>query len=361
MKKVLLVTLASLIVFNNRLISCAETCETPQIDKEEINFSKIVRNLKPWDKVNFDDKKIDLVRYEALPSLKPNLDNDIKTAAKKYAYEWNNKITLKKALNAADFLTDLITGVFGIESEKVKNTIENLRDYMKSASELSDEEVQNKLDSMRHDLIASSSKSAVSSSAISLGVSAATGGAVWAGTALVKKAAIAKTVIDSAAVANAATSSAATATGAVAASSAVVPAVVVLGTVGIAVGIGALLLLAHSHNNESEKDEAKAMDDLIRSMEKYKRVKDSIFRHDWIDNNVLVMASSTVSDCPKVNVQFLNVEGIEYKQDSVNDYVAISKCQFMEDNTPSCWSKILNEIQCILKAGSRLLCVNDGT
>ena len=55
-----------------------------------------------------------------------------------------------------------------------------------------------------------------------------------------------------------------------------------------------------------------------------------------------------------------NIDGIFYEdQNKINEYFAIAKCKFLEGDSESCWFKILDETNCILKNENRILCITD--
>lgn len=307
-----------LTVRNSNTNSYAEECIIPSIDVSEINFSNIANEKRTTDTHFFKDKIIEVVSYKDITKLDKILGEKMQDAALKLVKSWSNKIDLKNAVKIAQYLKERTLN-YAAPPEIVAKKMDALRSLTKNAYLLEDEQVEAQLTTIDKAFEFSNQATNVVGTA-SAGIGLLTTGLIWYGKILT-----------------------------------FFPSVIV----GAAATMLALGTFTAIYNKVIDSVyEAPALENLRRTMNLIIRVGDEIFNHNWIDNNVLVMATSRISGCEKTDVQFKNVDEIKYNNPkAINNWFAQTKCKFINDNSKACWQDVLEEIKCLSYDKENLLCL----
>lgn len=304
---------------NYDMISYAEQCSIPSINVKEIDFSKIIDGDATTYTQTFKDKIVELVSYEDIPKLDKILGEKMQDAALKLVKAWSSKIDLKNAIKIANYLQER-TLYSASPHEIVAQKINALRDLTKNAYLYEDEQVNAQLMTIDKAFESAGEMTTVAGvTGASVGI--LTTGALWLGNM-----------------------------------AALCPAILIGGGAALA----ALGVFTVSYNKIINwSTEGPALENLRRTMNLIMRVGDEIFNHNWIDKNILIMSTSSISGCEKTDAQFKKIDGIKYNSlKAVSNWFAQIKCKFVNDNSKSCWQNVLEEINCLTYDKENLFCLD---
>ncbi|MDQ5983456.1 MAG: hypothetical protein RUMPE_01201 [Eubacteriales bacterium SKADARSKE-1] len=303
------------------LISYAD-CILPEINIEEINLEKTLKNVD-WVTQNSDDKTLIIVRFEKIPSLKATLLKFIKDAFTKLIRAENSKIEPAVIEYMGLAMVDIAAGRSGLDSKATQKVLEDAKTYI-TEENLRNLPVNEKVLAIS-DGKKSSALATITDTALSFG------GAGMTTLGVVKLAGA---------------SSALALTGA--AVTALLAGGALVFVAGAAYNKYCIMPISHQ-----------ASDAVDRYQELYKQVRDAILSHEWIGNNVLLMATSTEAGCTGINYKFGTVKEIKYQksQDAINWDFARAECLFLGKDHDDCRRAALKVIDCIWEnSGKPSLC-----
>lgn len=363
MKKTLSSIFGLLFIFQcESIISYADECFYPYTLPNELNLSQVQEGAG-WDTQYLTGKKVELMRYEKMSSLKDNLWDRVKKSSEDVVRAWNSRVSADAVIDGSVFLVKLFSAKVGINVDFVLEAFNSLKKlFTKQKESLSDDEITVKIKDMEKDLIEAQNQgkftSAMSNTKniLEAGGAAAVTAAALKGVDGVTKWLVleaSKAVAESGILAKAGAVGKIAGTvgkGVAFVSRAVAPIAIVGATFGV--GLFVYNRLCDNYNKNVMEETLTAQNDFTRNMKLYNAVEGAIKRHEWIDKNLLIMSTSTIPNCDEVDVTFHNIPKIEYTDmNKIYRSVQSVKCQFLGEDTRSCRQDVLEEIKCILNGG----------
>lgn len=302
MKKFFVIMFTALFVFRTgNILSYSYACDTPSVTTDEIDLSGTLLK-KMWVDQDFKNKHVSVIRYEAITRLPSMLQQKMKNRIEEAIRAENQKINEDTVQLMWKGIWSFISRDF--DTKKAEKSFKE-KFGTESVKLLSNEEFDK---NVKIGLAKTAVKSGlvvfaeVADVAAKFAIKGASSGLGWA---------IGFAVLDS-----------------------------------IAVGINNWY---YTRVSDSLKNEVKKLKNL------YIGVMELIADHQWMGNNLLLLATSTKNDCLDTYANFEYVDKLKYKElpNEINENFATAECRILGYyNDDDCEKKALDAINCNWKKKS---------
>ena len=317
MKKITVTILTILICFQFVNINSYAKCYMDDLNINQINFEKLIKNSNQKSTIQVvDDKEVIVTRLEDFSEQNYVLEKNVVDKIKELVTAENSAIN-------NDLLTYMLKQTYSLLSGTSPSMTKELTDiankvYSGDLKKLSEEE--------RIQAISEGKNKAEKA----LALNAAAGVGVWAVAKSLAGKGIGKIVEGAAAAAGVAS----------------------LGTIafGAALTSGALVLGGFCYNQFYVLPLSNKLRNLIEvHKDIFRRVREAVLNHKWIGKNVLVTATPMDPSCRKGYAKFHNVTGVSFSETEKNIAweFAESECKFLGQDNYDCYNEAFRVINCL--------------